>query len=113
VKITNEYGRTVLHLATHRAPESLKVILESLPESERLKSLKMINKSGDTVLDIAAKIAGSREVILKLLPQAYNIVAKPSDTDLVKQTHDFRSELNKIKGPLGDDNSPDIDPAKM
>jgi ankyrin repeat protein len=61
-------GNTALHLAA-LYPESLKAILELLPENERLLAVKEKNNNGDTVLHKALYYPKLLRVILELLPE--------------------------------------------
>ena len=56
-------------------PETLRLILESHPEADRLALVKEKNELGETVLHLAAKNPESLDLILTLLPEVDRLVA--------------------------------------
>jgi len=64
VKQKNNLDQTVLHAAAANNPESLQMILELLPKSDRLDAVKQKNNSDETVLHAAARNPESLRNIL-------------------------------------------------
>ncbi len=69
VRLPDCYDLDMLHLAAALNPESLKIILEALPENERLEAVKTKNECDVTTLHCAVRSPESLKMILALYPK--------------------------------------------
>lgn len=100
VRVADKHGQTVLHRVANK-PESLKIILELIPEDQRLEALMLANKSGrGTLLQIVAKKPESLREVLGLIPKDQLLdtpmLAHKYGTTLLHQATDHPDSLKAI-----------------